>query len=123
MPSPLERIHAYYTAFSSLDLAAIVPFFCEPCLSISPAGVVSAATHADLATALTPFLDSLRGKGYGKSEFTGPQVIAVTATTVLIRGTAIRYARTGTEMERADISYLLHLDHSKWKIAVMILAS
>ena len=58
----------YYRDFSSLDIDAIVHYFHEPCLIIGPQGVLAAPTRSVLATSLTPVLEGLRGRGYGRSE-------------------------------------------------------
>jgi len=123
MRSPLDVVHEYYSAFSTLDLKAIAFYYSEPCMSLGPQGVFFATNRADLIDAFAPFIDGLRAKGYSHSEFVDPEVTMVTDTATLVRGVAIRYAQTGLEIERVPISYLLHRDGANWKIAVMILSS
>jgi len=74
MQSVLEAIHEYYNVFSTLDLSAIASCYCEPCMSISPQGVFSAANRAI---------------------FVEPQVTMLTETAALVRGVALRYAAAG----------------------------
>ena len=82
----LEALHEYYKAFSSLELNAIVSHFCEPCMSIGPQGVFSAANRAELASTFAPLVEDLRAKGYGKSEFAEPQVTMLSDTAALVQG-------------------------------------
>lgn len=119
--SPLETLHRYYEAFSTLDLQAIAEYFSEPCMSIGPAGVFSAGTHADFIKAIAPFIEQLRAKDYDHSEFVDPKITELTSTAVLIRGTAVRYVAGPSELERVEITYLLHSDGTQWRIAVMVL--
>ena len=123
MQSALEAIHEYYKVFSTLDLTAIASYFCEPCMSISPQGVFSAANRTVLTNALTPVIEGLKAKGYGRSEYIEPQVTILTETAALVRGVAVRYAATGQEIERLQISYLMHRSEAGWKIAMMVLPS
>ena len=120
MQSPLEVIDEYYSAFSTLELRAIVSYFCEPCMTVGPKGVFAASNRVELAKGLEAFVDDLRAKGYGHSEYAHPEVTMINADTALARGTAIRYAANGPEMERAEIGYLLHRASGNWRIAVMI---
>jgi len=122
MQTALEAIHQYYDAFSTLDLRAIVSHFCEPSMTVTPSRVLSAATHAALADSLAPLVDDLRAKGYGRSEFVQPDVTTIGETAALVRGVAVRYTATGSEMERISLGYLMHRSEAGWKIAVLVVA-
>jgi len=123
MQSALEAIHEYYSVFSTLDLNAIVSYFCEPCMSIGPQGVFSAGNREELANSFVRTVDGLKTKGYGRSEFVEPQVTMLGETAALVRGVAVRYTTADTELERLHISYLMHRSEAGWKIAMMVLAS
>src|SRR5262249_55474083 len=100
MQSALEAIHEYYRAFSTLDLSAIVSYFCEPSMTIARQGVLSAANRGTLADSLAPLVQSLRAKGYGRSEFIEAQVTMLGESDALVRGVAVRYTVAGPELER-----------------------
>jgi len=121
MQSPLEAVNQYYSAFSTLDLSAIVSYFNEPCMSIGPQGVFTAANRKDLANAFASVIEALRAKGYGRSEFAEPEVTMLSESVVLVQGVAVRYSAAGPEMERLRINYLMHRSDEGWKIAVMVL--
>jgi len=123
MPSALEAVHEYYQAFSTLDVKAIVSWFSEPCLTIAPQGMSSAANHAALADSLGPLVAGLKAKAYGRSEFVQPTVTTLGATAALVQGVAVRYTTAGLEMERIPINYLMHRDEAGWKIAVLVVGS
>lgn len=118
----VEAVHAYYRSCSALDLKRIADHFCEPCLSIGAQGVFSAENRAVLASGLAPFFDNLKAQGYGRSEFTEPEVVELSKTAALVRGVATRFTTGGDEMERLPMSYVLHHGETGWKIAVMVLA-
>jgi ketosteroid isomerase-like protein len=120
MPSALETLREYYKAFSTLDVNAIVSYFCEPSMTIAPQGMFSAATREMLAESLAPMLESLRAKGYGRSEFVEPQIVQIGEADALVRGVAVRYTAAGPELERVRLSYLMHRTAAGWKIAVLV---
>lgn len=123
MPPPLETILEYYRAFSTLDMSAIVSYFCEPSMTIARQGVLSAATRGALADALAPMVQSLKAREYGRSEFVGAQVTMLGEGDALVRGVAVRYTKTGSELERIRLSYLMHRDDVGWRIAVLVAES
>lgn len=123
MPSPLETVLEYYKAFSTLDLSAIVQFFCERSMTIARQGVFSAAHRGALADSLTPMVQSLKAKGYGRSEFVEANVVILGEADALVRGVAVRYTTEGSELERIRLSYLMHRDDSGWRIAVLVAES
>jgi ketosteroid isomerase-like protein len=117
----LRTLADYYDAFSTLDVQAVLPYFHEPSLLVSPQGVFAAPTFAVLATVVTPAMEGLRSREYGRSELSVGNVNSLGASATLITGVAIRYKRDGQELERAGVTYVLHKAHTGWKIAVLIL--
>jgi len=111
----------YYCAFSTLDVQAVLPYFHEPALLVSPHAVFAAPTGAELATALAPVIESLRAREFGRSELNLRDVQVLSATTTLVRGVALRYKLDGRELERSGVTYILQKAETAWKIAVLIL--
>lgn len=111
----------YYTAFSALDVNAFLPYFHEPSLLVGPQGVFAAPTRAVLATAFASTLESLRTRGFGRSELSLRQSKMLSGTSALITGIAIRYKADGQELERVGVTYVLHKNDAGWKIAVVVL--
>ena len=110
----------YYRDFSSLDIDAIVPYFHEPCLIIGPQGVFAAPTRSILATVLVPVMESLRTKGYGRSELSILQLKSLHPATIFVTGVALRFKVDGQPLERAGVTYLLQNANHQWKIAVLV---
>lgn len=110
----------YYKAFSTLNLQVILPYYHQPCLLISPQGVVAAPTGAQVATSFTPFIEGLRAKGYSRSELSKLQVQRLSATAALATGVAVRYKSDGQELDRTGVTYLLQKSADGWKFAVVV---
>ena len=111
----------YYTTFSTLDIESIVPFFLEPCIFISPQGVGTAQTHDNVKDVFRTIADTLRSKGYGRSDLINLKVQRLSDTTTLASGIADRYKADGQELERAGVTYVLQKAGDGWKIAVTVL--
>ncbi len=110
----------YYRDFSSLSVQAILPYFHEPCLIIGPQGVLAAPTRSVLPSAFNPVLESLRNKGYGRSELSIRQFKPLSPATILVTGIALRFKVDGQPLERAGVTYLLQKTDQYWKIAVLV---
>jgi hypothetical protein len=110
----------YYRDFSSLRLQAILPYFHEPCLIIGPSVVFAAPNHSLLLSAFTPIVESLRSRGYGRSELSIRQFKSLSAATILVTGIALRFKIDGQPLERVGVTYLLQKVDQHWKIAVLV---
>jgi len=117
----LRTLADYYSAFSTLEIQAVLPFFHEPSLLISPQGVFAAPTFAAVAAVFTPTMEALRTREFGRSELSVRHVKSLSASETLVTGVAIRYKRNGQELERVGVTYALHKTDAGWKIAVIIL--
>jgi len=117
----LRMLAGYYSAFSTLEVQAVLPYFHEPSLLISPQGVIAAPTFAALATVFTPTMEGLRTREFGRSELSVGYVKSLSVSATLVMGVAIRYKRNGEELERVGVTYVLHKGETGWKIAVIIL--
>jgi hypothetical protein len=111
----------YYAAFSTLDPQSCLPYFHEPSLLIGPQGMGVAPTHAVLTTVFEPLMESFRARGFGRSELSVRDVKKLSASTTLVTGIANRYKADGQELDRAGVTYVMHLNDRGWKIAVLIL--
>jgi ketosteroid isomerase-like protein len=113
----------YVSAFGTLDVQAILPYYHEPCLLVGPQGVAALPTHAAMVAAFTPMMEGLRARGYGHSELRMLHIKQLSATAVLASGVAVRYRADGQELERVGVSYVLHKADAddRWTIAVTMI--
>jgi hypothetical protein len=119
--SALRTLTDYYRAFSTLEVQAVLPYFHEPSLLMSPQGVFTAPTLAALAGVFTPAMEGLRTRGFGRSELSVGFSELLSSSATLVTGVALRYRSNGQELERVGVTYILHKAESGWKIAVIIL--
>ncbi len=121
MNDATQFLKEYYAAFSTLDLESIAPFFNEPCLFISPQGVIATPTHGAVKETFKAIAEGLRAKGYGRSELMNLDVKSMSAATVLAGGIAVRYKADGSELERVGVTYILQRSNGGWLIAVTVI--
>jgi ketosteroid isomerase-like protein len=116
-----QMLDEYYRAFSTLSIQAILPYLNEPALLIGPLGVIPLPTPSAIEPIFGPVMESLRTRGYGRSELGSQETRMLGAHSAFATGIAIRYKSDGEEMERAGITYLLRKTNDTWRIAVMVL--
>jgi hypothetical protein len=114
-------LNGYYSAFSTLKLEAILPYFHEPCLLIGPQGTFAATTYTLLATAFAPAIEGLRARGFGRTELSVRNLKSLSATAMLVAGVAQRYKIDGQNLDQAGVTYVLYKAEAGWKIVVLIL--
>jgi len=117
----IRVLHDYYSAFSTLNIEAVLPYFHEPSMLIGPQGAFAATTHTMLATAVSPAIEGFRARGFGRTELSVRDFKSLSATIALVGGVARRYKLDGQELDQANVTYLLHKADSGWKIAVLII--
>jgi ketosteroid isomerase-like protein len=111
----------YYTAFSTLDAQAVEPYFHEPSLLVSPAGVVPTPTRAAVAAAFQPVMEGLRARGFARSQLINLRLKRLSASTVIAGGVAVRRNTDGEELERAGVVYLLQKTDARWQFAAVVI--
>jgi hypothetical protein len=116
----IQALLDYYAAFNSLDPHATLPFFHEPTVLIGSQGVLAAPTHDILTPVLATAIESLRARGFRRSELNVRRVDPLSASTTLVTGVAVRYKVDGQELERAGVTYVLQSADNRWRIAVLI---
>jgi ketosteroid isomerase-like protein len=116
-----QFLNTYYQTFSTLNLDSIAPFFHEPCLFLSPQGVMAVPNHDVVKEVFRTIAKDFRSKGYGRSELTQLNVERMSATAMLGSGVAVRFTTDGRELERVGVTYILQKSDNGWKIAVTVI--
>src|SRR5204863_3049818 len=104
----------YYTAFNSLAVPAVLPYFHEPTLLLGAQGAFAAPTHDVLAPVLTSVIESLRARGFARSVLSIHRVESLSASANLITGVAVRYTVDGRELDRVGVTYVLYDAGGQW---------
>src|ERR1700687_1695109 len=85
-----QALTDYYSAFSTLDAQAVLPYFHEPSQLVSPSGVVPTPTRAAVAAAFQPVMEVLRSRSFAKSELINLHLKRLSVNTVIAGGVAVR---------------------------------
>lgn len=111
----------YVSAFEQLDPRAIVSFYNEPALLISPQGVVSLPTRAHVEQFFGPLMVDLRSKGYSRSEFLRLAEHYLSDKLAIVSGIGIWKNTTGEQLRRFGLTYTLCRTPQSWRIVVAVI--
>ncbi len=118
MAEPLESIRAYFRAFATLEPAAVVPYYHQPTLLLSPPALTVLATAEQIEGVFIQLMTDLRRRGYARTEFASLVERRLSATLALVSAVAAWQKADGTELRRFGITYTLVRSDDAWKIAV-----
>jgi ketosteroid isomerase-like protein len=114
----VEAFRRYVSAFGTLDSEAILPFYDEPCLLISPQGSVALPTHPDVKQFFARLMEDLRQQEYAASEFPRLAGQRLSHTLARVSGDGVWRKKGGQELRRFGLTYLLRRTDDSWRIAV-----
>jgi hypothetical protein len=78
--------------------------------------VFAASTHDILTPVLVWIIDSLRARGFARSELTIQRVDPLTVTTNLVTGVGRGYRDDGHELDRVGVTYVVQNADNHWKL-------
>ena len=110
----------YLNTFHTGEAQAMVPFYCAPCLFIADQGVTLLSSEAEIEKLFAQIIQDLKGRNYGRSEVTNMQIKELTDRIVLLSGLAVRYTKTGEELERLGATYTLRKTDGRWQIVSVV---
>jgi uncharacterized protein (TIGR02246 family) len=110
----------YARAWDSLDMQRILPYYNEPLILITAAGVRSLATRADIEAWVKTIFARITEGGYARGEYSQLHVKQMSPGVAMASGLYVRYKTDGQELERLGATYVLHKTGDGWKIAVFV---
>jgi ketosteroid isomerase-like protein len=114
----IECFLRYSRAFETLDPQAVLPFYHEPCLFISPEGVISLPTRSEVAAFFRDVMKNLGTQGYRTSEFEGLSAIPLSPNLAVVTGVGIWRRADGSELRRFGLTYTMRGAEAAWEIVV-----
>jgi hypothetical protein len=112
-----ETFRNYVESFQTLQPQNVVPYFDAPCLFISSQGVRMMADAKEVAAFIGQLMESLKSRGFSRSEITGMRVNQMSESIVVVSVRRIRYETDGRELERLGETYTFRSTGDGWKIA------
>ncbi len=116
----LETFRRYVRAFETLHPEAVVPYYHEPCLFVSPQGVVALQTSSDVLALFTRVMAGLQGEGYASSVFPELEAQPLGDTVTMVRGIGVWKRADGTELRRFGLTYTLRKGDMDWRIVAAV---
>lgn len=115
-----QTLNDYASAFSTFDVQSTVRYYHEPIVFITEKGMVVKATRAEAESRLTPLWESLKARGYARSEYAELHVKQLSPSIALVGIVAVRYKADGQELNRTGGTYVLRKTSEGWKLAVLV---
>ena len=115
-----EVFKGYARAWDSLDMQRILPYYHEPLIFITAAGVRSLATRGDIEAWVKTIFTRITERGYARGEYPQLHVKQMSPSVAMASGLYVRYKKDGQELERLGATYVLHKTSDGWKIAVLV---
>ncbi len=117
----IQQFYASYLDTFHLGAAkAMVPFYHAPCLFIADRGVILLSSGAEIEKLFAQIIQDLNSRNYGRSEVTNIQIKEMTDRIALLSGLAVRYTKTGEELERLGATYTLRKTDDRWQIVSVV---
>ena len=121
LDADLQAFYAsYLDAFHTGEAKAMVPFYHAPCLFIAGQGVMLLATEAEIERLFAQVIEGLKAQNYDHSEVLDLQAKELSDGMVLLSGLAIRFTKTGEELERLSAMYTLRKIDTSWQIVTVV---
>jgi ketosteroid isomerase-like protein len=114
----VEAFKRYAEAFERLEARAVVSFYHEPALLISPQGIVALPTGVDVERFFSRLTADLRAEGYAKSEFPQLSEHYLSSDLSVVSGVGVWRKANGEELRRFGLTYTLCRALPSWKIVV-----
>jgi hypothetical protein len=110
-------------AFSDGDLRRWLSLFHSPYLIMAPEGVVAPSSEEEALALIRPSMESLRARGYVRSELNRPTVKLLSPTTALASVEWVRRKGNEEEIERLGATYAFFKADGSWKIVMLTVHS
>ena len=124
MPNQEEAIKQFYASyldtFHTGEAKAMVPFYHAPCLFITDQGVTLLANEAEIEKLFAQVIEGLKGRNYSHTEVTDVQIKELSAEIALFSGLAVRYTKTGEELERLSATYTMRKSNNAWQFVTVV---
>lgn len=115
----LAVLRGVESAFSDADLSRWLSFFHSTYLIMAPEGVIAPASEAEALALLRPQMETLRARGYTRSELTRATVKILSAATALASVEWVRRKANNEELERLGATYAFFKGRNDWKIVML----
>ncbi len=124
MTNQEEAIRQFYASyldtFHTGKAKAVVPFYHAPCLFITDQGVTLLSNEIEIENLFAQVMEGLKGRNYSHTEVTDVQIKELSAEMALFSGLAVRYTKTGEELERLSATYTTRKSNNAWQFVTVV---
>ena len=109
----------YVQAFQTLDPRAVVPFYDQPALTITPMGVFALPDGAAVEGMYRQVMKPLPGLGYARTELSPLEEKHLGEDLVVVSGVGVWRTASGEELRRFGMTCTLRRDSQAWRFVVL----
>jgi hypothetical protein len=117
--SILAVLRGVESAFSDADLSRWLSFFHSTYMVMAPEGVIVPSSENEALTLLRPRMETLRARGYERSELNRATVKVLSPATALASVEWVRRKANNEELERLGGTYAFFKSKDDWKIVMV----
>ncbi len=110
----------YLDTFHAGEATAMVPFYHAPCLFITDQGVTLLSNEAEIEKLFAQVIEGLKDRNYSHTEVTDVQIKELSGEMALFSGLAVRYTKTGEELERLSATYTMRKSNNAWQFVTVV---
>jgi ketosteroid isomerase-like protein len=114
----IEAFRRYTDAFQTLSPHAVVPYFNEPAIMITPQGVMALPTGSAVEQAYEHVMAALPAQGYARTEFSTLVEHRLSDDLAIVSGMGTWKKASGEDLQRFAMTYTLRRAARVWRIVV-----
>ena len=89
------------------DTASLLAYYGVPLLITTDGGFFTLTSDDQVVVAVQPQIDGMRAAGYAGSEVLGSEITVLNSASALLHGTFSYHSRSGDEIRRLSLTYLV----------------
>jgi ketosteroid isomerase-like protein len=113
-------LNDYYGAFGALDPQRAIAYYDVPVVFIGAESIIVATTPREGAAWLAKQFEALKPTGFSRSKLIKLSMKKMSGGLAIASGIDVRYEKSGKQMSRFGITYILRKNAGDWKISVLV---
>ena len=115
-----QALNDYYGAFGALDAQRAVGYYDVPVVFIGAECIIVATTPREGAAWLAKQFEALKPTGFSRSKLIKLSIKKMSKGLAIASGIDMRYDKSGKQVSRFGITYILRKNAGGWKISAVV---
>ena len=115
-----QVLNDYYGAFGGLDAQRAVGYYDVPVVFIGAESIIVATAPREGAAWLAKQFEALKPTGFSRSKLIKLSIKKMSEGLAIASGIDMRYDKSGKQVSRFGITYILRKNSGAWKISALV---